>query len=65
MPRAVAPEGDLVFLGKAELPFYFIDLLIFTSRLPTVVLGMSFTTKNLEILSKGRSDVAAGCSKRW
>jgi hypothetical protein len=21
--------------------------------------------KNLEILSKGRSDVAVGCSKRW
>jgi hypothetical protein len=40
VPPAVVPEGDLVFRGKAELPSYFIDLLIFTSRLPTGVLGM-------------------------
>jgi hypothetical protein len=40
MPPAVAPEGDLVFQGKAELPFDFIDLPIFTSKLPTGVLGM-------------------------
>jgi hypothetical protein len=24
-----------------------------------------FTTKYLEILARGRSDVAVGCSKRW
>jgi hypothetical protein len=47
------------------LPFNFIDLLLFTFVLPTRVLGMQFTTKSLEVLAKGRSDVAAGCSKRW
>jgi hypothetical protein len=38
-PRS-SPRGWLGFLGKAKLPFNFIDLLIFTSRLPTGVLGM-------------------------
>jgi hypothetical protein len=51
--------------GKAELPFDFIDLLLFTFSLPTGVLGMLFTTKDLEILARGKSDVAAGRSKRW
>jgi hypothetical protein len=39
-PLPVAAEGDLVFWGKPSCSFYFIDLLIFTSRLPTRVLGM-------------------------
>jgi hypothetical protein len=31
MPPVVAPEGDLGFLGKAKLPFNFINSLRFTS----------------------------------
>jgi hypothetical protein len=38
-PRS-SPRGWLGFLGKAKLPFNFIDLLILTSKLPTGVLGM-------------------------
>jgi hypothetical protein len=30
MPPVVAPEGDLVFMVKAKLPFNFIALLSFT-----------------------------------
>jgi hypothetical protein len=40
MPPAVAPEGDLVFWGKPSCPLTFINLLTYTSRLPTGVLGM-------------------------
>jgi hypothetical protein len=38
-PRS-SPRGWLGFLGKAKLPFKFINLLIFTSKLPTGVLGV-------------------------
>jgi hypothetical protein len=38
-PPVVAPEGDLGFLRKAELPFNFIDSLRFTSVQPIGVLG--------------------------
>jgi hypothetical protein len=65
MPPVVASEGDLGFRGKPSCPFDFIDLLLFTFSLPTGVLGMLFTTKDLKILARGKSDVAAGCSKRW
>jgi hypothetical protein len=47
------------------LPF-FIELLRFTFELPTGVLGfVIYNRKYLEILAKGKSDIAAGCSKRW
>jgi hypothetical protein len=65
MPPVVAPEGDLVFWGKPSCPFY-IELLLFTFVPPTGVLGFAiYDGKNLEILAKDRSDIAAGCSKRW
>jgi hypothetical protein len=38
-PRS-SPRGWLGFLGKAKLPFNFMNLLIVTSKLPTRVLGM-------------------------
>jgi hypothetical protein len=38
-PRS-SPRGWLGFLGKAKLPFNFINLLLFTFVLPTGVLGM-------------------------
>jgi hypothetical protein len=39
MPPVVAPEGDFGFLGKAKLPFNFIDSREFTFVQPTGVLG--------------------------
>jgi hypothetical protein len=42
-----------------------IELLLFTFEPPTGVLGFcDLQQKNLEILAKDRSDVAAGCFKR-
>jgi hypothetical protein len=65
MPPAVALEGDLVFRGKAELPFVFIYLDEIYIRTANWGVGRVNNKKNLETLSKGRSDVAVGCSKRW
>jgi hypothetical protein len=64
MPPAVAPEGDLVFWGKPSCP---LTLLIRKSLHLYSQLGVGFVIykNNLEILSKGRSDVVVGCSKRW
>jgi hypothetical protein len=45
VPPVVAPEGDLGFLGKAKLPFNFINLIRFTSVQPTGVLGTQFTKR--------------------
>jgi hypothetical protein len=45
MPPVVAPEGDLGFLRKAELPFNFIDSLRFTPVQPTGMLGTYFTKR--------------------
>jgi hypothetical protein len=63
-PRS-SPRGLLGFQGKAELPFNFIDLLLFTLRCQLGCWACILQQKDLEILAKGRSDVAAGCSKRW
>jgi hypothetical protein len=62
VPPVVAPEGDLVFGEKAELP-----LTLFKRELHicTADWGAGYVQKDLEILSKGRSDIAVGCSKRW
>jgi hypothetical protein len=65
MLPVVAPEGDLGFLGRAKLPFNFINSLRFTSCTANWGVGYAIYKKNLEILSKGISDVAAGCSKHW
>jgi hypothetical protein len=65
MPPRSSPRGRLGFLGEAKLPFNFINLLLFTFAPPTGVLGFVIYNKNLEILAKDRSNVAAGCSKRW
>jgi hypothetical protein len=64
MPPIVAPEGDLVFRGKTSRPLI---LLIRWDLHSYSQLGCWYINnkKNLEILSKGRSDVAVGCSKRW
>jgi hypothetical protein len=40
MPPVVAPEGDLVFRGKVESPFNFINSMEYTFVHPTGVLGM-------------------------
>jgi hypothetical protein len=62
IPPAVAPEGDLVYGDKVESPLIsFIGK--FTSVQPTGASDMC--KKDLEILSRGRSDIAVGCSKRW
>jgi hypothetical protein len=53
------------FSGESRVAL-FIELLLFTFVPPTGVLGFAiYNRKNLEILAKDRSDVAAGCSKRW
>jgi hypothetical protein len=65
MPPIVAPEGDLVFWGKPCCPFDFINferVYIYTANWSV---GYVIYKNNLEILSKGRSDVTVGCSKRW
>jgi hypothetical protein len=62
MPPVVAPEGDLVFGGKPSHPF---TLLIDEIYICTTKWGVGYVNgkKDLEILSKGRSDVAVGRSK--
>jgi hypothetical protein len=57
-----APEGDLVFGGKPSRPF---TLLIDEIYICTTNWGVGYVNneKDLEILSKGRSDVVIGCSK--
>jgi hypothetical protein len=62
MPPTVAPEGDLVSREKAESPLTLFKR-EFISVQPTGALDMC--KKDLEILSKGRSDVVVGCSKCW
>jgi hypothetical protein len=53
------------FSGESQVSL-FIELLLFTFELPTGVLGfVIYNGKNLEILAKGKSNVAAGCSKHW
>jgi hypothetical protein len=59
-PRS-SPRGDLVFGEKAESPFDFIQR---KNYICTTDWGIRYA-KDLEILSKGRSDVAVGYSKRW
>jgi hypothetical protein len=63
MPPVVAPKGGLVFWGKPSFP---LALLIRKGLHLYGQLGVGYVIykKNLEILSKGRSDVAVGCSKR-
>jgi hypothetical protein len=65
MPPAVAPEGDLVFGGKPSRPLTLLILVKIYIRVANWGVGYVNNKKNLEILSKGRSDVAVGCSKRW
>jgi hypothetical protein len=51
----------LVFEKKAESPLTFLEkLYIYIADW-----GVRCAQKDLEILSKGKSDVAVGCSKRW
>jgi hypothetical protein len=63
-PRS-SPRGGLDFQGKAESPFQ----LLFHDEIYncTTNWGVGYVSnkKGLEILPKGRSDVAIGCSKRW
>jgi hypothetical protein len=63
-PPAVSPEGDMVFRGKPSRPLILFirwDLHSYNQ------LGCWCVNneKSLEVLSKGRSDVAVGCFKRW
>ena len=62
VPPAVAPEGDLVFGEKAESPLTLSKRKLYIC---TADWGVGYVKKDLKILSKGRSDVAVGCSKRW
>jgi hypothetical protein len=56
-----SPSGGLGFQGKAEslLTLFKMKLHLYNR------VGRRICAKNLEILSKGRSDVVVGCSKRW
>jgi hypothetical protein len=64
MPPVVAPEGNLGFRGKPSCPFYLTgDVYIIVTNWGAGY--VIFTTKYLEILARGRTDVAVGCSKRW
>jgi hypothetical protein len=65
MPPAVAPEGDLVFWAKPSRPLTLFILVKIYIRTTNWGVGCVNSKKNLEILPKGRSDVAVGCSKRW
>jgi hypothetical protein len=52
------------FSGESQVAL-FIELLLFMFELPPGVLGfVIYNRKDLEILAKGKSDVATGCSKR-
>jgi hypothetical protein len=63
-PRS-SPRGGLGFQGKDGSPFDFINSMKIYIRATNWGVGYVKNKKNLEILSKGRSDVAVGCSKRW
>jgi hypothetical protein len=52
---AIAPEGDLVFAEKAESPLTLFEKKIYIC---TTDWGVGYEQKYLEILSKGRRDVA-------
>jgi hypothetical protein len=65
MPPAVAPEGGLVFWGKPSRPLTLFILMKIYIRTANWGVGCVNNKRNLEILPKGRSDVAVGCSKRW
>jgi hypothetical protein len=65
VPPAVAPEGGLVFRGKPSRPLTLFILVKIYIRAPNWGVGSVNNKENLEILPKGRSDVAVGCSKRW
>jgi hypothetical protein len=65
MPSAVAPEGGLVFWGKPSRPLTLFILMKIYIRATNWGVGFVNDKKNLEILPKGKSDVAVGCSKRW
>jgi hypothetical protein len=60
-----SPRGGLDFRGKAESPFSFINSMEIYICTANWGVGYVNNKRNLEILSKGRSDVAVGCSKRW
>jgi hypothetical protein len=64
MPPAVAPEGNLGFRGKPSCPLLSLRFLHICNHLGRWPCGF-YNKKYLEILAKGRSDVAVGCSKRW
>jgi hypothetical protein len=65
MPPAVAPEGELVFRGKPSFPLTLLILVKIYILTANWCVRCVNNKKNLEILPKGRSDVAVGCSKRW
>jgi hypothetical protein len=65
MPPAVAPEGGLVFWGKPSHPLTLFILVKIYIRTANWGVGCVNNKTNLEILPKGRSDVAVGCYKRW
>jgi hypothetical protein len=64
MPLAVAPEGGLVFWGKPSRPLTLFILMKIYIRATNWGVGFVINKKDLEILPKGKSDVAVGCSKR-
>jgi hypothetical protein len=63
-PRS-SPEGGLVFWGKSSRPLTSFILLKIYIRSTKWGVGFVNDKKNFEILPKGKSDVAVGCSKRW
>jgi hypothetical protein len=65
MPPALAPEGGLVFWGKPSHPSTLLILVKIYIRVANWGAGFVNNKKIMEILPKGRSDVAVGCSKRW
>jgi hypothetical protein len=65
MPPAVAPEGGLVFWGKPSRPLTLFILVKIYIHAANWAVGCVSNKKNLQILPKGRSDVAVGCSKHW
>jgi hypothetical protein len=65
VPPVVAPEGGLVFWGKPSRPLALLTRCYLHLCRQLGCWALLFRTENLEILAKDRSDVAAGCSKRW